>query len=283
MDIVLVTDARPFAEDVRHELSQILPVFERRGAKVRTGGWDDPNFDWSKVDLAVLRTPWNYHRHVKEFCAWTHRVPRLLNPPEVVRWNAVKTYLRDLSAKGIPTVPTEWLEKEAPLDELLERRGWKEAVLKPSVSAGSFRTKRFRKGEAPPQALLREIVAESTAMVQPYLSSVETSGERSMVFFDGELSHVVKRHPPLETGLHGGTPVPAEADELELAKRVLATQPPLLYARVDLARDESGSPRLMELELIEPSLFFDAAPGAADRYVDAVLRNTVLRNTVLRK
>ena len=270
-DLVLVTDARPFADDVKHELAQVVPALERRGLRVRTGGWDDPAFDWSAVELAVLRTPWNYHRHVGAFLAWTKRVPRLLNPPDVVAWNAVKTYLRDLSARGIPTVPTEWLDREVPLDDVLAQRGWKEAVLKPAVSAGSFRTKRFTRGAAP-QALLEEILTEGTAMLQPYLPSVESSGERSIVFFAGELSHVVKRHPPLSTGLHGGLSVPAEPDELELAQRILSTQPPLLYARVDLARDATGAPVLMELELIEPSLFLETSPDSADRYADAVLR-----------
>lgn len=270
-DLVLVTDARPFADDVKHELAQVMPALERRGLRVRTGGWDDPKFDWSSVELAVLRTPWNYHRHLSDFLAWTKRVPRLLNPPDVVAWNAVKTYLRDLSARGIPMVPTEWLEREVPLDEVLARRGWSEAVLKPAVSAGSFRTRRFARGDAP-QALLREILSEGTAMLQPYLPSVESSGERSLVFFASELSHVVKRHPPLITGLHGGISVPVEPDELELAQRILATQPALLYARVDLARDGSGAPVLMELELIEPSLFLETSPGASDRYADAVLR-----------
>ena len=270
-EIVLVTDARPFADDVKHELALVMPALERRGLKVRTGAWDDPALDWSAAELAVLRTPWNYHRHLPAFLEWTRRVPRLLNPPEVVRWNAVKTYLRDLEQKGIATVPTEWLDASESLDEVLERRGWQEAVLKPAVSAGSFRTRRFERGDAP-QALLEEILTEGTAMLQPYLASVESSGERSLVFFEGELSHVVKRHPPLSTGLHGGVAVPAEPDELQLARRVLATQPPLLYARVDLARDEGGAPRLMELELIEPSLFLDTAAKAAERYADAVYR-----------
>ena len=265
-EIVLVTDARPFADDVKHELQQVTPALERRGLKVRTGAWDDPTFDWSSVELAVLRTPWNYHRHVHEFLAWTRKVPTLLNPPDVVAWNAHKTYLRDLEAKGIATVPTLWIERDHPIDS-----PWEEAVLKPTVSAGSFRTKRFRRGE-PPQALLKEILTDGTAMLQPYLRSVETTGERSLVFFAGELSHAVKRHPPLITGLHGGVPITPDADELELARGVLATQPPLLYARVDMARDATGTPRLMELELIEPSLFLETSPGAADRFAEAVLR-----------
>jgi len=267
--ITLVTDARPFAEDVKQELAPLPAAFASRGVTLRTAAWDDPAVDWAQVPLAVLRTPWNYHRHVDAFLAWTKRVPRLFNPPGVVAWNAVKTYLRDLEQRGVPVVPTEWLTAETSLDEVLERRGWSEAVLKPAVSAGSFRTRRFRRGEAP-QALLSEILKETTAMLQPYLPAVETSGEKSLVYFGGELSHAVRRHPPLSTGLHGGVPVTPEADELAVAKAALATQPPLLYARVDVARDPAGAVRLMELELIEPSFFLETSPGSADRFVEAV-------------
>ena len=271
LDLVLVTDSRPLGSSARGELDPLLAAFARRGVRARLGAWDDAAFDWSSVGLAVLRTPWNYHHDCGAFLAWARRVPRLLNPPHVVAWNAHKTYLRDLAARGVETVPTEWIDRDGPLDELLARRGWDEAVLKPAVAAGSWRTKRFRSGEAP-QALLTEILSAGTAMLQPYLASVETTRERSLVFFGGELSHAVKRHPPLSTGLHGGELVGAEPDELALARRVLATLPPSPYARVDLARDPRGRPCLMELELIEPSFFLDLAPGAADRFVDAVLR-----------
>src|SRR5687767_4108293 len=122
-DVVLVTDARPFVEDVKRELDPLLRAFTARGMPVRTGAWDDPAFDWSAAGLAVLRTPWNYHRHVAAFLAWARRVPRLVNPPTVVEWNAVKTYLRDLERRGVPVVPTEWLERDVRLDDVLERRG----------------------------------------------------------------------------------------------------------------------------------------------------------------
>src|SRR5262249_23130094 len=148
-----------------------------------------------------------------------------------------------------------------------------EAVLKPTVSAGSFRTLRF-KDPRQAQGLLEEILCESGAMLQPYLPSVETSRERSLVFFGGQLSHVVKRHPPLSTGLHGGEQVAVEPDELDVAARALEGLGPLLYARVDVARDDKGRACLMELELIEPAFFLETCPGAEDRFVEAVLRLT---------
>lgn len=271
MDIVLVTDARPFEKDMRTELEPLLAAFEERGVKPRLGAWDDPTFDWASTGTCVLRTPWNYHRHRDAFLQWTRRVPRLFNPPELVAWNSHKSYLRSLEERGVPVVPTEYLSRDTSLDALLERRGWGEAILKPAVSAGSFRTKRFVPGKAP-QALLTEILGEMDAMVQPYLKSIDSSGERSIVYFGGKLSHAVKRHPPLSTGLHGGVAIELPADERAFAERVLAAvKEPMLYARVDIARDDAGELRLMELEVIEPSFFLDVVPEGAGRFADAVL------------
>lgn len=270
-DVVLVTDHRPLMSEMKVELEPLLGEFLRRGVKARLAAWDDPAVDWSQVETPVLRTPWNYHRHIDPFLDWVQRVPRLQNPPGVVLWNAHKSYLRELEQRGVPVVPTEWMSREVPLDEVLKRRGWKEAVVKPAVSAGAFRTKRFALG-AEPQALLREILVEGEAMLQPYLPSVEAHGERSLIYFGGELSHAVRRKPPLTTLEHGAELAEASAEELELAKQVLGTQPEVLYARVDIARDAKGALCLMELELIEPSFFLDVAPQAAARFVDAVLR-----------
>jgi hypothetical protein len=272
-DIVLVTDARGlFSHDARTEVEPLVAAFHARGVTARLGAWDDLAFDWSKTGLCVLRTPWNYHRKRDAFLQWTRRVPWLMNPPDVVAWNSHKGYLRSLDEKGVPTVPTEWISREVSLDEVLARRGWSEAILKPAVSAGSFRTRRFTTGEAA-QELLSEILTDTDAMVQPYLPSVDSSGERSLVFFGGALSHAVKRFPPLATGLHGGTLIELDGDEKAFAARVLAAAPkPLLYARVDIARDDQGALRLMELELIEPSFFLDVVPEAAGRLAEAVLQ-----------
>jgi glutathione synthase/RimK-type ligase-like ATP-grasp enzyme len=284
-DIVLVTDARGlFSHDARTEVEPLVAAFHARGVTARLGAWDDPAFDWSKTGLSVLRTPWNYHRKRDAFVAWARTVPHLMNPAEVVAWNSHKGYLRALEEKGIPIVPTEWISKESSLDEVLTRRGWREGILKPAVSAGSFRTRRFTNGEAA-QELLSEILTETEAMVQPYLASVDATGERSICFFGGKLSHAVKRFPPLATGLHGGVAIELPADEKAFAERVLAAAPgPLLYARVDVARDDSGTLRLMELEVIEPSFFLDVVPEAAQRFADAVLQfaseSNALMNTV---
>jgi len=270
MTVALVTMA-PFPELARPEHERLTEALARRGVAAETVAWSDPSVDWSRFALNVLRSPWDYHLRCDEFLAWVARVPRLLNPPEVVRWNAHKGYLRDLAARGAPTIPTQWLSRGA---APVLPTTWAEAVVKPAISAGAVNTVRFRR-EAPrqAQAALERILATGDAMVQPYLRSVETEAERSLVFFDGRFSHAMRRLPVLELGAHRAERLEASEEDLAVARQVLAAAPrDLLYARVDLARDDAGALRLMELEVIEPRLFFDSVPEAADRLAEAIVR-----------
>lgn len=270
MTVALVTMA-PFPELARPEHERLTEALARRGVTAETVAWSEPSVDWGRFALCLLRSPWDYHLRCDEFLDWVARVPRLLNPPEVVRWNAHKGYLRDLAARGAPVIPTQWLSRGAP--PVLPTT-WAEAVVKPAVSAGAINTVRFRRA-APQQAqaALERILATGDAMVQPYLRSVESEAERSLVFFDGTFSHAMRRLPVLELGAHRAERMTASAEDLAVARQVLAAADrDLLYARVDLARDDAGALRLMELELIEPRLFFDSVPEAADRLAEALVR-----------
>lgn len=270
MTIALVTMS-PFPELLaRPEHERLTEALARRGVTAETVAWSDAAVDWARFELCVLRSPWDYHLRREEFLAWTARVPRLLNPPEVVRWNSHKGYLRDLEARGVPIIPTHWLAQGAPP---VLPAAWAEAVVKPAVSAGALNTVRFRR-EAPQQAqaTLERILATGDAMVQPYLRSVETDAERSLIFFDRRFSHAMRRLPVLELGAHRAERLEASAEDLAVARQVLAAADrDLLYARVDLARDDAGALRLMELEVIEPRLFFDTVPEAADRLAGAIV------------
>ncbi|MFL5322102.1 MAG: RimK family alpha-L-glutamate ligase [Myxococcaceae bacterium] len=261
------------------EHAPIIEALGRRGVSCEAVAWD-ARVSWTGAEVVVLRSTWDYHLRREEFLSWVERTALLTsvwNPAKVVRWNSHKGYLRELSERGVPTVPTEWVPKgKTPsLSELLTRRGWTDAVAKPAISAGGFETVRVRH-TADAQAAFERIAAHSEVMVQPYLRSVEGHGERSLVYIGGEFSHAVRKPPLLkavERPSDDVVPAIAEADELELAKRVLAAvESELLYARVDLARDESGRPMLMELEVIEPSLFLRHAKGAADRLAEAIIQ-----------
>jgi hypothetical protein len=261
----------------------LASALERAGARATLLAWDDPDARWSEHDAAILRSTWNYYESVDRFLGWaeeTARATRLFNPASVVRQNVHKAYLRELDARGVDVAPTEHVARGESRDvaELARARGWGAIVIKPAVSAGSFRTARFdAAARAEAQAFLDALVADRDAMVQRWLPSVETYGERSLVWIDGEVTHAVRKSPRFAGGVEQVSgEVPVAPDERALAERAVAPfAKDLLYARVDMVRDEDGVLRVMELEMIEPSLFFgQCARGndALDRFVAAVVR-----------
>ena len=275
MPLVALVTMDPMPANAEH--IGLTKALEKRGVVPVDVPWDHPTFDWATVDVAVLRSCWDYHLRPERFLAWARSVPRLLNPFRVVDWNVHKGYLRQLEARSVPTIETVWIPAgPAPLlSTLLQSRGWHQAVVKPCISGGAFRTVRcsvLHWAEA--QRVLAEICQNGEAMVQPYLSTVETSQERSLIFIDGVFSHAVRRDPVLTTRLHASSLSVAADDERWVAEHALRGLEfgPLLFARVDVVRDEQGEVRVMELELIEPSLFLSAYPPAADALADAIVR-----------
>ena len=273
--VALVT-MEPMPANTEH--SFLAAALDKRGVIPVDVAWDHPTFDWSKVEVAVLRSCWDYHLRTKAFLDWARTVPRLLNAYRVIEWNVHKAYLRQLEARSVPTVETVWVPKgPAPLLlTLMESHGWHQAVVKPCVSGGAYKTVRCSVldwGEG--QKMLGEICEKGDAMVQPYLSTVETSQERSLIFIDGVFSHAVRRDPILTTGVHSSSLAVAAPDERWVAEHALRGLEfgQLLFARVDLIRDERGDLNVMELELIEPSLFLAAHPPAADALADAIVRH----------
>ncbi len=251
----------------------------------RVVDWDDAGVDWAGFALVVVRSVWDYTRRRDELLDWAERVAALVplaNPPQVLRWNSDKRYLLDLERAGVPVVPTAIA---APGEPVAWPEG--EVVVKPTVSAGSIDTDRYpeaRRAEA--QAHVARLHADGrTAMVQPYLSAVESRGETALVYLDGAMVHTVRKGPMLMPGLVtvGGLFVeedirPAVAGEAErrVARKALAAIPgqeaPLLYARVDVVFTDDGEPLLLELELVEPSLFLAHAPGVAEALARAIAR-----------
>jgi hypothetical protein len=250
--------------------------------------WDDRTADWDRYDLAVIRSPWDYPPRRDEFVAWAHSVPRLANPADIIEWNSDKVYLRELAAAGLPVTPTEFVPPPAAWTPPAAG-DW---VIKPTISVAALDSGRYRlPGEADlAVAHVRRLHdAGRSAMIQPYLAAVDTAGETSVLCTPeagGELaySHAIRKGALL-TGPDVGAPhgeyteeieprVPSGA-ELALAAATLAVVPGgakrLLYARVDMIPGPDGSPLLVELELIEPSMFFRAAPGSAERMVTAIL------------
>lgn len=269
----------------------VIREVEALGADVTYEPWD-AGVDWQAFDVVALRSPWDYSLHRDDFLDWAQSVgPALHNSEPLVRWNSDKRYLADLEAAGLAVIETEFVEPGSTWDG-----DEREVVVKPTVSAGGRHTGRFRpEVHDLARALMAEIhAAGKTAMVQPFQPSVDSTGETALVFIGGELSHSLRKGavlrpdevaPMREGGIMAAEamyqsdlvlPGDYEADELELATGVLAHvgerfgyEP--LYARVDMVRDASGAPLLMELEAIEPNLYIEQVPEAAPRLARAIL------------
>ncbi|MBZ0112219.1 MAG: hypothetical protein K8J08_07160 [Thermoanaerobaculia bacterium] len=265
-----------------------------RGADLVRPTWDDPLFEWSSVDACLIRTTWDYMDRRDEYLRWaqsTSRETRLFNPFEIVRWNTHKSYLRDLADRGVPTLPTRWLDAGTTVDvaSILREEGWRRGFLKPAVGATARETLRFDDddaGIALATAHLARVLPHEDMLLQPYQETVESQGEFSLLVVDGEVTHGVRKVPVPgdyrvqdDFGAHDEPFLPRD-DEAQLALRIVATAASanglskdrdLLYARADFLRDEEQQLRLIELELVEPSLFFRHSPAAAEKLADGLL------------
>lgn len=282
MRVALVTCLQLDQEDIDDR--PLRMALAQRGHEPFTVAWDDASVDWARFDAALLRSTWDYHHRRDEFLAWavsTAARTRLLNTAASVRWNSHKFYLRALQERGVAVMPTEYLVAgtAVQLEELLDARGWDAVVIKPAVSADSFGTRRAdRTTLAEGQEHLAGLLAQRDMLVQPYLPTVLDPGERCLIAIEGQFTHAVRKRSLFEGGRWTGPEAQAVAiadDERAAAQGVLAALRSLgleapLYARVDLLRDAGGQPLLMELELVEPSLFLDLGPGAAERLVVAL-------------
>ena len=259
----------------------LIEPLRSRGFAAEPAVWSDPDVTWSGCDAVLLRSCWDYHLRLADFLAWIGGLEkagvRLWNPPEMVRWNANKIYLRDLESRGIPIVPTFWPEERVSLPQQLRSLGWDRAVIKPRVSATAHRTMLVSADHAADaQSLADELLAGPGVMVQQFMDGIRTNGEWSLIFFSGEFSHAVIKIPRAGDfrAQHdfGGSEETAEAPrEIQeaAARAVAALDPAPLYARVD-GVESGGRFLLMELELIEPALFLGFTRDAAHRFAESV-------------
>ncbi|HWM91710.1 MAG TPA: hypothetical protein VN493_13160 [Thermoanaerobaculia bacterium] len=234
--------------------------------------------DWGRYEAVVIRSTWDYHKHPEEFLQVLETIDRtgarLANPLELVRWNTRKTYLRDLDQRGLPVVPTVW--ERHPDAGLFDELGTDEIVIKPVISASAFHTYRLRRDQDR-SAEMEAAFAGRGIMAQPFLRSIVEEGEYSLFYFGGELSHAVLKSPKEEDFRvqeeHGGLILRTDPPQplVELGHRIVESLPlSPLYARVDFARLDSGAYALMELELIEPSLYFRTDPESPRRFARAL-------------
>ena len=238
--------------------------------------------NWGQYDVVVVRSPWDYQDAPDDFLAVLETIDRssarLENPMAVVRWNLRKTYLRDLTDVGVPVVPTLWAESGLTAEVLADAvRQWGAVVTKPIVSANADGTFRLDVEADWSEAL--SALADRPSLVQPFVPAVVAEGEHSVFAFGGAVSHAILKTPAAGDFRvqeeHGGRirGVEPEPALLAITRRALAAVPhdaPLLYARVDAVRVANGDFAVMELELIEPSLYFPFAQGSAALFAAAL-------------
>jgi glutathione synthase/RimK-type ligase-like ATP-grasp enzyme len=276
----------------------LLAALRERGVEVEQLVWDDDAVEWSRFDAVLLRSTWDYQDMHAQFLAWAERVAgctRLFNPAPLVAWNTHKQYLRELEQHGVPLADTVWFAAKLDHDlaASVRARGITRGFLKPLVGANARSTLRFDATNptelAAAQDHLTSLTQRVDMMLQPYLTSVEREGELSGIFFDGVLSHAVRKVPAAgdyrvqdDWGAHD-EPVVLEPEALAVCEQTFAGMAarfrqrgwdialPLLYARVDLLRNDGGRWVLNELEIVEPSLFFRHGPMAAHTLARALL------------
>ncbi len=275
--------------DLHDDWPLLQAALAAAGIEATTAVWNDPAVDWSGYDLVLASGTWDNIHHVDEFLAWADGVSArgvpVRNSPATLRWNIDKHYLRDLERAGVATVPTQWVEPipgdpdGRQVKALVAALGLPgvELVVKPSVSGGGYRTARYEPGtQAAARAHIVELLAAgNTAMVQPYVPRVDVEGETALIYIGGRFSHAVHKDPMIRRGV-GPTDslidnqvmraATATAAQRALAEQALAGAEallgPMTYARVDTVETDEG-PALLELELLDPVLFFPHHPEGA--------------------
>jgi glutathione synthase/RimK-type ligase-like ATP-grasp enzyme len=263
------------------------------GVDAATAVWNDPAVDWNAFDLVLASGAWDNIHHVDEFLSWADGIAAsgvpVHNSPATLRWNIDKRYLLDLERAGVPTVPTTWVEPKAGRDSERDAPVLPdgEVVVKPSISGGGYRTARYEQYEhAAARAHVQELTAAGlTAMVQPYEPRVDAEGEAALIYVGGRFSHAVHKGPMIRRGVGPTdslidnqvmTEATATPAQRRLAERALAAAEHLLgpttYARVDMVETTVAGPALLELELLDPVLFFTLHPPGAELLAQELAR-----------
>jgi glutathione synthase/RimK-type ligase-like ATP-grasp enzyme len=247
--------------------------------------WNSPAVDWSLYDAVLIRTTWDYTEQIEEYLAWADHVHsggiQILNDVDLIRWNYDKRYLKQLEDAGARIVPTRWVTPNGnpSLTHELDSLGNCRAVIKPVISASARRSYVVPTDHADEFELqFATILKHSPAMVQPYLTSIESEGELSLLFIDSIFSHAVRKvpakgdwrtQPEYGSRVSIETPDPGALSAARMAAKAVPGDP--LYTRVDIAWYE-GQPCVMELEVIEPALYLGWSPGSADQLAHAFLK-----------
>ena len=279
-----------FQQNVREDLA--ADALKEIGFSVTFCCWDDPNIRWQSYDYIVIRTTWDYHLKFTEFSEWLKRIAslaeKIMNPADVIMMNAHKSYLSTLAGHGLPVPPTVYISQRRSsfptLSGIMKEQGWEQAVVKPCVSASGYKTTLISKLEDAKHPDCQHefdlLLEERDVMVQQYLSAIMHQGEWSLVYFNRTFSHAVVKVPTAKEFRCCAAEILKKnpsTEMLAVADNALSQiEGQLLFSRVDMVQEDNGKVWLMEVELIEPNLFFDCYADTATNFAKAfsVLINT---------
>ncbi len=261
----------------------VHPHLQSLGWKVENIPWNK-SVAWNTFDLVIIRSPWDYQAHLDAFLAVLNQIDEskaiLINSLEIIRWNINKNYLFDLESKGVELVPTIKANslKKSDVISAFEQFNSFELIVKPIIGANADDTFRIQKNTAIDFELLESVFINRECLIQPFMQNIVDEGEFSLIYFQGKLNHTILK--TVKTGdyrvqeEHGGGVIPIKIPDPLLVEKankaisVLDKTP--FYARVDLVRTAQNSYALMELELIEPCLYFRFDNNSAKTFAECI-------------
>ncbi len=290
-DIIILTDARyidpkkidAYIQNVLDEDNYIKNSLEKLDLKVGRLAWDDKDFDWTTTKYILFRTTWDYFDRIDEFSKWLNKVSRqtkLLNSEKIIRWNIDKHYLQDIKLKGTHIIPTIYIEKNSntTLKTLHKNINWNNTILKPCISGGARHTYKLNLNNLKDhETIFQKLISNEAMMLQPFQNSIAEKGEISLVIINGKFTHAVLKKAKKDDfrvqGDWGGTVhcyTPTSQEVIFAEKAIKACIESPIYARVDITKDNNDKLAIVELELIEPELWFRNYPKAANYLADRI-------------
>ncbi|WP_395375173.1 RimK family alpha-L-glutamate ligase [Marinicella sp. W31] len=291
-DVIILTEDRyenPQKRDwytlqIMLEEELLKHALQQAGLKTAVVSWSNPDFDWRSTQAILFKSTWDYFHRFDEFSAWLEQVKhhtKAINPIEIIEWNLNKKYLIDLHNKGIRIVDSLVIEQgqQTALEPYFEQFNVSELIVKPLVSGAARHTYKVNASNLTEvQKNFDQLIQAEGFLIQPFQQNVITQGEISLMIMGGEFTHAIQKiAKPGDFRVQddfGGTVHPyfANAEEIKFAEQAVAACDPMpLYARVDVIRDNNNQLALMELELIEPEVFFRFNQAATFKLADAVV------------
>ncbi|NNF01316.1 MAG: hypothetical protein HKN22_01390 [Bacteroidia bacterium] len=272
-----------YVEQILHEDKLLQDELEKNGLSVDRVAWDDRKFDFSTARVIMLRATWDYFQRMDEFTEWLDKVEKkteILNSAGLIRWNIDKHYIGDLQGAGINTTPTIFIEQgdTVKLSALFKIVSYDDAVLKPCIGGGAYNTFRVNADNCTDlEETFQKLILDQAMMFQPFQKNILKNGEASHMIFGGKYTHsVIKKAKKGDYRVQddfGGTveDYKASPEEIAFAEMVITKMNPIpAYARVDVVKDNSNKLSVVELELIEPELWFRVKPEAAKVLADVI-------------